>query len=163
MISIKRLRLTESTGNASLGRLVGGLFIVIGSLMAIAGLIWLVNTAVFVRRAAKAPGLVIAMDRSEGSEGGSVYHPVFTFADAGGIIHTQRSSFGSSDFSFEVGQHVAVLYDPVTPKHSKIESFQTVWFGPLMITVMGILGGAFACFWLFLWIRGTRLKNSDSE
>ncbi len=143
----------------SLGRLVGIAFIVIGSLFAIAGLIWLVRTAAFVSQAAKAPGQVIAMERSEGSEGGSVYYPVFTFTDSGGIVHTQRSSFGSSDYSFEAGERVTVLYDTTTPKHSKIESFKTVWLGPVFVTGFGLLFGGFACFWLFMWTRVARLQK----
>lgn len=149
----------EPIGNRAIGRLIGRLFIVVGSLTAIAGVIWLIVTAVFVSRAAKAPGQVIAMERSQGSESGSVYRPVFTFTDSGGIIHTQVSSFGSSDFSFAVGEPVTVLYDPITPKHSKINSFQTIWFGPLFTTGMGIVSGSFACFWLYLWNRATRFTN----
>lgn len=141
----------------SLGRLVGTVFIAVGSLFAIAGSIWLIRTAAFVSRAAKAPGQVIAMERSEGSKGGSVYHPVFTFTDSAGIVHTQRSSFGSSDYSFEAGEHVTILYDSTAPKHSQIESFQSVWLGPLFITGFGLLFGGFACFWLFLWTRAARL------
>lgn len=141
------------------GRIIGTAFIAVGSLIAIAGIIWLFRTAAFVSRAAKAPGQVIAMERSEGSEGGSVYHPVFTFTDSGGIVHTQRSSFGSSDFSFEAGEHVTVLYDSAVPKHSKIESFQTLWLGPLLITGFGLLFGGFASFWLFMWTRAARLHK----
>jgi hypothetical protein len=143
----------------SLGRLVGTVFIVVGSFVAVAGLIWLFRTMAFVSRATKAPGQVIAMERSEGSKGGSVFHPVFTFTDSAGIIHTQRSSFGSSDYSFEAGERVTVLYDSTTPKHSKIESFQTVWFGPVFITGFGLLFGGFACFWLFMWTRAARLQK----
>lgn len=142
--------------NKSLGRLVGTVFAIAGSLMAIAGIIWLVQTAAFVSRAIKAPGLVVAMERS----GGSAYFPVFTFTDAGGIVHTQRSSDGSSGFAFKAGEHVTVLYDAAAPKRSKIQSFQTVWLGPLFVTGFGLSFGGFATFWLFLWSRLTRTRES---
>ena len=139
---------------------MGTAFIVIGSLIAIAGLVWLAWTAAFMSRAAKAPGQVIAMERSEGSEKDSaVYHPVFTFVDSAGIVHTQRSSFGSSRYSFEVGELVTIRYDSTTPKHSKMESFQTVWLGPIIVTGFGLLFGGFACFWLFMWTRAARLPK----
>lgn len=132
--------MTKFNTNESHGRLVGTAFVIIGSLVAVAGLIWLIWTAGFVSRATKAIGQIIAMERSEGSEGGPIYQPVFTFTDSGGISHTQRSSSSTSEFSFEIGDRVTVLYDSATPKHSKIESFETVWLGPLVVTGFGLLG-----------------------
>jgi hypothetical protein len=152
--------MNTSKANLSIARVAGGGFILVGSLIAIAGLIWLTRTAWFSLHAAKAAGVVVAMERSESSEGGSTFHPVFTFTDGAGIIHTQRASFGSSTYSFESGERVTVLYDPAVPKHSKIDSFQTVWLGPLLITGFGLLFGGFACFWLFLAARGIRLQQT---
>ncbi len=141
----------------SLGRLMGSVFIGVGSLIALAGLIWLIRTIVFVSGAAEAPGQITAMERSSGSKGRSMYHPVFAFKDAAGIVHTQRSSIGSSSFSFEVGENVTILYDSTAPKHSKIKSFESLWLGPLFMSGFGLLFGGFASFWLFMWIRGSRL------
>jgi hypothetical protein len=143
----------------SLARVVGGGFILFGSLITIVGLIWLVRTGMFSSRAVRAPGLVVEMERSTTSKGSSTFHPIFTFTDNAGMVHTQRTSFGSSSYSFEVGEKVTVLYDPVTPKNSKIDSFQTVWLGPLVITGFGLLFGGFACFWLFMATRGIRLEQ----
>ncbi len=142
----------------SVGRLGGTVFVIIGSLVAVAGMVWLVRTAAFVSRAAKAPGLVIAMDRSDGRRG-SVYHPVFTFTDFGGVAHTQRSSIGSSHSSVEAGERVTVLYDSAAPKQSQIQTFQTVWLGPLFVTGFGLLFGGFACFWLFVWSRASLIQD----
>jgi hypothetical protein len=141
----------------SLGRLLGTVFIGIGGLITLAGLIWLVRTAVFVNQAAKVPGQIISMESSDGAKGGSVYHAVFKFNDSAGIAHTQRSSSGSSNYSFEAGETVTVLYDPTTPKKSEIDSFQTLWRSPLAFTGFGLLFGGFACFWLFMWTRQSRL------
>lgn len=151
-----------SDAKLSVARIVGGGFIFIGSLIAVAGVIWLVKTATFVTRASKAPGTVVEMERNASSEGGSTYHPIFTFADASGIIHTQRTSSGSSSYTFEPGEKVTVLYDITAPKNSKIDSFQTVWLGPLLITGFGLLFGGFACFWLFLATRATRLEKEKN-
>ncbi|MDD5708108.1 MAG: hypothetical protein PHR35_19495, partial [Kiritimatiellae bacterium] len=49
------------------------------------------------------------------------------------------------------------------PKHSKIDSVQTVWLGPLLITGFGLLFGGFACFWLFLVTRGIRLQQTQES
>ena len=147
--------------DAKTGRVVGLLFIVVGSLMALAGALWLIHTAWFVVHAAKAPGTVIAMDESDDSDHGTIYYPRFTFSDASGIIHTQRSSFGSSNFSFEVGEKVTILYEAATPKHSSIDSFQTVWLGPLFVAVFGLLFGGFACVWSYLWKRGVQKQRIE--
>jgi len=119
-----------------------------GGLIVVVGLIWLVKTAGFVMHAAKAPGTVIAMERNTSSKGGSTYTPIFIFPDASGVVHTQRASFGSSSYTFEPGEKVTVLYDVSAPKRSEIDSFQTVWLGPLIFTGFGLVFGGFAGFWL---------------
>ena len=143
----------------SMGRSVGTAFIIIGSLIAVAGLVWLFRTMAFVRGAAKASGQIVAVEHSRSYKGRSIYHPVFTFKDSAGIIHTQRSSLGSADYSFAAGERVTVLYDPVAPEHSMIDSFQTIWLSPVFITAFGLLFGGFACFWLWLWIRAARHRT----
>lgn len=139
--------------NNSAGKSIGVAFIIIGSIVAFTGMVWLFRTATFVSTASKAPGTIIAMDRSLDGNGGSILHPVFVFTDSGGITHTQRSSFGSSSYSFEPGERVMVLYETEVPKRSKIKSFQTLWLGPVMVTGFGVVFAGFASLWLFLWIR----------
>jgi hypothetical protein len=114
---------------------------VIGSLIAIAGLIWLVRTITFVMYATKTPGTVIEMERTDLSEGGSAYHPIFTFSDGSGIIHTQRTFLGLSlsSYPFQVGDKVPVFYYVSEPTRSEIDSFETIWAGPLIATGSGLL------------------------
>jgi len=155
--------MSQTRTDSKLARIVGGWFLATGILVAVIGVVWLIRTTLFVRSASKASGLVIAMERSEGSEGSPVFHPVFTFTDGSGIIHTQRSSFGSSDYSFEPGESVTILYDAATPKHSRIESFQTIWLGPVLIAGFGLLFGGFAGFWLFIVSRATSIMRHDDD
>jgi hypothetical protein len=112
---------------------------VIGSLIAMAGLIWLVRTITFVIYATRTPGTVIEMERSATSKGRTTYHPIFTFSDGSGIIHTQRTYLGSSSYTFQVGDKVTVLYYVSEPTRSEIDSFQTIWLGPLITTGFGSL------------------------
>lgn len=149
--------MSSDAANAAMGRLVGIGFIVLGCMITIAGLAIVIHTAVFVLGASKAPGTVIEMERDATSDGGSTYHPIFAFTDAAGILHTQRSSFGSSDFAFEAGEQITVVYDPKKPSRSKINSFQTLWLGPIILIGFGLLFAGFASFWLVLWVRGARL------
>lgn len=151
----------SSDNNIGLAKLVGRCFVVVGSLVTIIGLIWLGKTAAFVGRASKASGTVIEMERSTSSKGGSMYSPIYTFADASGIIHTQHSSFASSSYTFEPGEKVVVLYDGAAPKSSEIDSFSQIWLMPLLMSGFGMAFGGFACVWLFVVIRGTRTENRN--
>jgi hypothetical protein len=83
-----------------------------------------------------------------------------TFVDSSGGVHTQRSSFAASFYTFEPGERVTIFSDPHAPQHSKIDSFQTVWLVPLIFTGFGLLFGGFAYFWLFAATRGIKLEKS---
>jgi hypothetical protein len=74
-----------------------------------------------------------------------VYSPIFAFNDASGITHTQICSMSSSDFSYEAGEKVTVLYDPTRPIHSNIDSFATVWMLPLIVIGVQFDDWKFAC------------------
>jgi hypothetical protein len=155
------------TGKAILSfvRLVGGSFIFVGGLITIAGLIWLTRTGWFTLHASKAPGLVIAMERHDSNDPETglplrpTFHPVFTFTDSAGTVHTQCASVGSSSYTFEPGEKVTILYDPSTPENSMIDSFQAMWVAPLWITGFGLLFGGFACSWIFRATRHIRLEQ----
>ena len=48
-------------------------------------------------------------------------------------------SVGSSPAAFEVGEAVAVLYDPADPQDARIDSFFQLWFGPLILGFLGLV------------------------
>jgi hypothetical protein len=146
----------------SMARVMGGGFIVIGSLVAISGAIWLGKTALFVTSSVKAPGTVVEMERGSSNDGGSVYYPVYRFTDSSGVTHTQKTPTGSSRYSFEPGEKVTVLYDPKSPKISNIDSFGEIWLVPLSITGFGLFFGGFACFWLFLANRAIQIEKNKN-
>ena len=139
------------------------MFIVVGSLIAIAGLIWLVRTVLFVASATKTPGTVVEVERIPTFHKGQIIdRPIFTFSDASGIIHTQRTFVGSSSYSFESGDKVTVLYVASEPTRSEIDSFQTIWIGPLICTGFGLLFGGFAYYLIFLATRKPQLVKDTN-
>jgi len=146
----------------SMARVMGGGFILIGSLVAISGAIWLGKTALFVMHSAKAPGIVVEMERSSSNDGGSVYYPIYQFTDPSGVTHTQKTPTGSSSYSFEPGEKVTVLYNPKAPKISNIDSFGEIWLTPILVTGFGLLFGGFACFWLFLANRAIQIEKNKN-
>jgi hypothetical protein len=161
----------SSGNNLALDNIVGGAFIGISAVIAIAGLIWLGKTAVFVSRASKASGTVTEATtkiRSRGeyrelSMNNLLHGPVYTFADSSGVIHTQRLSFSSSTSmdTFEPGEKISVLYERAAPNNSKIDTFGQLWLGSLLTIFGGMLSGGFAYCWLCSVTRETRAKNMN--
>jgi len=57
------------------------------------------------------------------------YSPVFSFQDHKGQRHTIRSSISSSENShYNIGERVTIKYEKQNPGHSKINSFNGLWF-----------------------------------
>lgn len=146
--------------NIMAGKVVGYWFLATSFLMVVGGLVWLAFTVAFTSHAAKAGGQIVAMQTRYGSHGDTEYAPVFSFDDTTGITHTQVCSISSSDFSYEVGEKVTVLYDPVRPIHSKIDSFSTIWFGPLALVGFGVISGSFCSVWLYAWTNRAKTANA---
>jgi hypothetical protein len=160
-MSFQSQNMMMTGANAQIGRAIAFVFMASGGLVCIGGCIWFLHTAWFVAHATRADGQVIRMDASQDNHG-TMYRPVYTFSDLSGTIHTQACLMSSSDYSYEVGEKVTIIYNPASPKHSNIDSFMTVWFGPLALSVFGVLFGGFAGGWLFLWNRAIRNRGIPS-
>ena len=48
-------------------------------------------------------------------------------------------SVGSSPPAFDVGEPVAVLYDPAEPEEARIDSFFQLWFAALILGGIGLV------------------------
>ncbi len=154
--------MTSEANTKTNGRHFGLAFLAVGCLITLAGLVWLFQTMSFVKRAAKAPGQITAVEVETDSDG-TMYRPTYTFTDLAGTVHTQRSGITSSNRDFEEGEGVTVLYDPANPKDSKIDSFTSVWLFPVITAGFGLLFGGFAGLWLFLWTRAAAPDSSGKS
>ena len=143
-------------GNLFLGRVMGLLMMGTGVLSVIIGFISLAHTIWFATHSSKADGQIIAMNPSVGDNGAKEYQPVYTFSEVSGIVHTQVCTASSSDLFFKTGDKVTVLYNPASPTHSDIDSFDTMWLQPIALIIIGILSISFAS--VVLWIV-IRFKN----
>ena len=118
--------------------------LLIGCVVFISGIVWVLATAVFVLRATTTAGVVVAIEQGDGS----AWYSTFTFVDAAGIAHKQRTWFLSPTTcpASRPGDAVTVLYNAHSPEDAKIDSFPTVWFGPLFVAGVGsfFVGGAAA-------------------
>lgn len=99
------------------------------------------DTRAFLAQAYNAQGVVVDLIPRRGSEGGTTYAPKFQFNNAQGQSFTVENGPSSSPPAYERGEQVRVLYVPGKEAEAKIDSFFSLWFGSLM---MGILGSVFA-------------------
>jgi len=80
----------------------------------------------FLGGAGAAAGTVVEVQvRGVGRNAVSV--PVFEFRTAEGVVQRAESLQGSGFQGFEVGEAVAVRYDPGNPSRAEVDSFAVLW------------------------------------
>ncbi len=67
------------------------------------------------------------------------YYPVVSFTTAQGYLHIFTDGEGSYPPAYEVGETVEVLYNPDDPLDATINSWMSIWMGPLLFTTIGLL------------------------
>ncbi|MGW3328731.1 DUF3592 domain-containing protein [Streptomyces virginiae] len=92
------------------------------------------------REGVTAVGRIVRHKASEGSEGGTFYHPVaaWTSRDGRACEHTSRFGRGTVPKAFRVGAYVRVRYDPENPSRFFIEGMDGKVVD-LLFTVLGSL------------------------
>ena len=76
-----------------------------------------------------------ANDNGSGSR--TRFAPIIEYQVAGTAYHIQGAS-ASTYTSITVGQAVPVRYDPAHPERGQVDSFQSIWLGPLGLTILGL-------------------------
>ena len=147
--------MTRLDSDSALGQRIGLVFLLVGILVTAGGGIWLARTAAFVAKADQAPGQIIAIERGSGSNGRTLYRPVFRYKDASGAVHERRSAMSASGLMLKVGDAVTIAYEHADPAQARIVSFEMLWMGPLFVFGFGTLFTGFAALCLRLWTRTT--------
>jgi hypothetical protein len=114
----------------------------VGGLAALGSLISMARTALFVMRAAEAPGRVTQIRQSDDS---TQWHLTCEFTDNAGIVHEMKTSFqaiGTEPLPRQ-GDKVTVLYDRSNAKRANVDSFQTLWGTEVFVLAIGlfVVGG----------------------
>jgi len=110
----------------------------------------LLDTRSDIARADKADGTVIDLLGERDSDGDMIYYPRVRYVTRSGNPVEFMGSVGSRPAAFDVGEPVAVLYDPAEPEEAHIDSFFQLWFAALILGVIGLVfaviggGGALA-------------------
>lgn len=120
---------------------VAAVLIAVGILTALAGAIWAWTTEGFSEGAVSVPGTVVALheEYGGGSPPGYSWFPVVGYR-VDGRPHQFTSGIGAAPPAFEVGEAVTVLVDPADPTKARIAAFQTLWLGPLILVIVGVIG-----------------------
>ena len=110
-----------------------------------------VETRRDIAAGASADGTVIDLIVERDSDGDDIYYPRVRFMTAAGESVEFTGSVGSRPAAFDIGEAVAVLYDPAKPRNARIDSFFQLWFGPLILGFLGFVftavgGGAVIAF-----------------
>jgi hypothetical protein len=91
----------------------------------------------------EAPGVVVALDESSGSDG-STYAPVVRFSTSNGQRVEFTTSYYSSPPDYEVGESVTVIYRPEQPEKAVIKGD-----GQLFHIIFMLVGGVVVAVGLF--------------
>jgi hypothetical protein len=112
--------------------LVGGPFLVIG-------LSEVYKTTQTINAFASARGTVVDNVWRAFAQGGAAYTPVIEFQTADGQTIRFTDGIGTYPAEYEEGAQVNILYDPQDVHHARINSWKRIWFGPTLITAIGVL------------------------
>ena len=112
--------------------LVGGPFLIIG-------LSEVYKTAQTINAFAATRGTVVDNVWQAFAEGGAAYTPVIEFQTADGQTVRFTDGIGTYPPEYEAGAQVNVLYDPQDVHHARLNSWKRIWFGPTLITSIGVL------------------------
>ena len=130
-------------------RLVFSIFGIAGIGMLVGCGLLVMSTQAFLAVAIGADGTVVRLEyERSGSDSGGAYYPIVQFLLRTGETIEFRSSVGSSPPSYRRGEAVRVLYDPTAPESAEIDSFFSLWFGPI---VLGFLGSVFSAVGVGYW------------
>ena len=65
------------------------------------------------------------------------YHANIEFRTISGEPFLFTYGYGSTTQPGEIGQGMPVIYDPAAPEKAVVNSFMSVWAGPLAVTILG--------------------------
>jgi len=150
--------LMAKTGRPSVPSwLFTGIFLLIGIGLLGGSAYSVVSTLDFLGNAVSAHGVVVDLEgRWDSDDGGYTYYPRVRFATEGNRSYEFTGNVGSNPASFDVGEEVRVLFDPVRPELARIDSFMQLWFTPLLLAGMGAVFATIGLWATLAAVRASR-------
>jgi hypothetical protein len=127
-----------------IGLAIIGLCLLVGLPFVYIGAGEALDTRRVVERYVAVEGVVVDNRLGVAGDGGQSYYPVVEFTTRDGGRDGARSvrfsdGIGSFPPDYEIGDRVAVLYDPDNPQDARIHSWKRLWFAPALIMGIGAL------------------------
>ena len=117
------------------------------------GAISSIRTLTFLNRAVLVTGEIIELAERKNFSRDILYAPVFTFRDRTGETHTVLSSIARALPAGDVGDRIAILYDPDNPKNAEVNSFVSIWGLSIIVGSLGVI------FLVAFWVVAVVTKN----
>lgn len=114
-------------------------FLGIGGLSLITGLVLFMSRRRFLRDAVSVQGTVTGHVERSGSEGGTVYSPVVQFTTMEGQALTFTESVATNPPRHQPGAPVKVLYPPGNPQAARVAGWFGLWFLPTFALLFGLI------------------------
>lgn len=119
-------------------KIIKYVFSIIGLALLIGAFYLYQNKQAFLKKAEVAQGTVIELQSSR-SDNSTTYRPVVEFTTKTGKKVEFTSSVSSNPPSYNQGETVEVLYDPVNPYKADINGFTSLYLAPLILGILGII------------------------
>ncbi len=120
------------------------------------GLVSAIGSLDFVLHSAQTTAHVVGNQAMIDTNGHITYGPIVSFRTRTGQTATSTGDIAGStmrDTRYPVGETMSILYRTDQPSLVKRDGFTGLWFGPLVLIVVGTLFAALAGFFLWRWTR----------
>ncbi|NGP88423.1 DUF3592 domain-containing protein [Fodinibius halophilus] len=114
------------------------IFGIVGLVFCGFGINWGIETSNFLDKAISTQGTVTDMVVRRSSDS-RTYSPAIQFADSRGNSYEFVSNTSSSSPSYSRGENVDILYLPSDPQEAEIDSFFSLWGGPIIFGGLGFI------------------------
>jgi hypothetical protein len=125
---------------------IAPLTLVVGLLMLTFGLHQTYDTYQFTKTATAFTGEVLSIEvkvktsRKNGDAHSTIaYRPLTRFKDSTGVIQVKKTRVASSDYLYNNGELVDILYDPKWADHVRIDTFLAIWGFGIGLFISGLL------------------------
>jgi hypothetical protein len=147
---------------------IADIFLGIGLLTLTIGVFFGLHTRRLLKQGVRAPGVVVEnvveeradYDRDDHSHTISrTYRPKVRFRSQNGeeVVFVSHAGFGQA--AYRQGEAVEVLYDPADPHSAEINGFWSLWLGP---TLIGLIGLVPLLVGVGIWVWLSRLRAPAS-
>ena len=136
--------------------LIGAIFALAGA-AALTGGFWLAHDQWrFSRSAIETWGTVVGQVELESDDDEPVFAPLVEWRDEAGTQRRFRGRLGQNDPAYELGETVAMAYDPRDPNDARLTAFWPAWMRAIIATVLGVAFLAVGIWFLEVYRRERR-------